>query len=103
MMIIVGLGLLMKYNLIPGNQRWIKYGRNVDLYLFGLDRHQWGTIHLILGYILIGLLVLHLILHWKVIMRMYRQLIQKIQLRRKYGFKMSDVEKVIVEYQILKK
>ena len=61
---IAGIGFLIKFTLIPGQDRWIKYGRNVDLYLFGMDRHEWGTIHLIIGFILLGLLVLHIILHW---------------------------------------
>ena len=64
---IVGIGFLMKYILIPGKDRWIKYGKNVDLYFADLDRHEWGSIHLILGFILLGLLVLHIIFHWRTI------------------------------------
>jgi len=75
MMAIAGLGLLMKYVLIPGKDRWAVYGERVNLYFFGLDRHEWGSIHLILGYILIGLLALHIILHWKKILVIYRKLI----------------------------
>ena len=96
MMAIVGLGFLMKYNLIPGEQRWLKYGRNVDLYLFGLDRHQWGTIHLILGFILLGLLALHIILHWKVILSMYRQLIRNNKSRKKLGFTFIIVSLILI-------
>jgi len=33
--------------------------------MLGLDRHQWGYIHLVLGYVLLGLLVLHIIFHWR--------------------------------------
>ncbi len=68
---IVGIGFIVKYVLIPGNQRWIVYGENVELYLFGMDRHEWGNIHLILGFILIGLLALHIIFHWKLILGLY--------------------------------
>jgi hypothetical protein len=52
MMAIAGIGFLMKYVLVPGSERWEKYGSNVDLFLWGWDRHQWGALHLILGYIL---------------------------------------------------
>ncbi len=75
MMAIAGIGFFMKYVLIPGKERWVKYGRNVEIYLFGMDRHEWGTIHLILGLTLLGLLVLHIVLHWKMILNLYRCLI----------------------------
>ena len=75
MMAIAGIGFLMKFVLIPGKERWVKYGRNVDLYLLGMDRHEWGTIHLVIGFILLGLLVLHIILHWKMILAMYHRFI----------------------------
>lgn len=72
---IVGIGFLMKFTLIPGKDRLIKYGRNVDLLLFKMDRHEWGTIHLVIGFIFLGLLVLHIILNWKMIVNMYHRLI----------------------------
>lgn len=70
------LGLLIKYILLPGKERWIVYGDNVDLYFLGLDRHEWGTIHLIIGFVLLGLLILHIILHWKTILALYSKLIK---------------------------
>lgn len=60
-----GLGLMIKYVLVPGSKRWDIYGRNVDLSFLGMDRHGWGTVHLICAIFFIGLLVLHIILHWK--------------------------------------
>ena len=77
-----GIGFLMKFVLIPGKERWVKYGRNVDLNLLGLDRHEWGTIHLIIGFTLLGLLVLHIVLHWKVILSIYNKLISRQMTRR---------------------
>jgi len=71
MMAIAGIGLLMKYVLIPGKERVVKYGRDVELYLVGMDRHEWGTVHLVIGFILLGLLVFHIVLHWKMIVNMY--------------------------------
>ena len=72
---ITGVGLLMKYMLIPGYLRWEVYGRNVGLYLWGLDRHQWGMIHLVIGLVFLGLLVLHVVLHWSMIVGIYYKLI----------------------------
>ena len=51
----------------------------------GMDRHQWGTIHLILGYVLIGLLALHLFLHWNIIKSVYRKLIKRPLLNKLVG------------------
>jgi len=67
-----GIGLLIKYVLIAGKDRWVEYGRNVDLQLFGLDRHEWGNIHLVLGYVLFGLLAIHIFIHWKAIVCLCR-------------------------------
>lgn len=79
---IIGIGLLMKFVLLPGKDRVLKYGRNVDLFLLRMDRHEWGTIHLIIGLVLVGLLVFHIILHWRTILALYRQLIASPPVRR---------------------
>ena len=76
-----GLGFLMKYVLILGEERWAVYGRNVDLSFLGMDRHGWGTIHLTIGFVLLGLFMLHIILHWEVILSMYRGLISTQKIR----------------------
>ena len=73
---IVGIGFLIKYTLISGQERWGIYGRNVEISLLGMDRHQWGMLHLILGFILLGLLVAHIILHWKIITNVYKKLLK---------------------------
>jgi len=70
-----GIGLLIKYSLISGKDQWEVYGSNVELTLWGWDRHQWGSLHLILGFILFGLLLLHLLFHWKQIKGLFRHLI----------------------------
>ena len=74
---IIGIGFLIKYTLISGQDRWEIYGPKVKLYLLGMDRHQWGQLHLILGFVLLGLLVIHTILHWKVITNVYRKIIKE--------------------------
>jgi len=78
---IAGIGLLIKYVLIPGFQRWEVYGRNVELLFWGMDRHEWGTIHLCLGGAFVALLVLHLVLHWGAIVALCRRLIPHRALR----------------------
>ncbi len=82
MMAIAGIGFLMKYVLIPGKETGAKYGRKVELFLLGMDRHEWGTIHLITGFTLLGFLTLHIILHWKMILNIYHRLIRSRRARR---------------------
>ncbi len=74
---IIGIGFLIKYTLISGRERWNVYGRNVELSLFGMDRHQWGMLHLILAFVLLGLLIVHIIFHWKVITNVYKKIIKE--------------------------
>ena len=83
MMLITSIGFLIKFTLIPGREAWEIYGRNVDLFLFGMDRHQWGTLHLYIGFTLLGLLILHIYLHWKMIVALYRQLITSPKIRKR--------------------
>lgn len=73
---IMGIGFLLKFRLLSGHEKWEKYGANLDTTLFGLDRHQWGTIHLILGLTLFVVLVLHIWFHWNMIICIFRKLIK---------------------------
>lgn len=79
--VIAGLGLLIKYVLLPGTERWVKFGRSVDMTFWGFDRHDWGTVHLILGITLVVLLILHIILHWNVIICLYKSIIKRKAIR----------------------
>jgi hypothetical protein len=74
-MAMAGLGFLMKYVLLPGRESWLQYGRNVKLAFWGWDRHDWGAIHLYLGFFFLGLLGLHIFLHWRQIVRLFQRLI----------------------------
>jgi hypothetical protein len=74
---LIGIGFLIKYTLISGQERWEVYGSNVELYLLGMDRHQWGMLHLILGFVLFILLVVHIVLHWKVVTTVYQRIIKQ--------------------------
>ena len=72
---ISGIGILMKHVLVPGFMRHEIYGRNVDLMHWGLDRHQWGTIHFLISLTFLVLTLLHIILHWGMIAGIYRNLV----------------------------
>ncbi len=72
---IAGIGFLIKYVLVPGFKRNDIYGRDFELYYWGIDRHQWGTIHLTLSFILLFLLLLHIIFHWKQIVGIFKMMV----------------------------
>lgn len=74
-MAVAGLGFMMKWILLPGHKINEVYGTNTDLLFWGMDRHQWGAIHLYLALFLVFLLVLHLVLHWDMIVTIFRQMI----------------------------
>ena len=71
MMALIGVGLLNRYVLLTGQQKWEKYGENLEFDLWGFDRHDWNYIHFLLGLILFGLLVFHIWFHWKLILNIY--------------------------------
>ena len=75
LMSITGMGFLMKYVLVPGYIRNIMYDGNVDLYFLGLNRHEWGSIHLWLSFFFLFLLTFHIILHWKMIRCIFQRLV----------------------------
>jgi len=79
---LAGIGFLMKYVLLSGKEAQAKYDTKVELSLLDLNRHEWGTIHLIIALVLAGLLLLHIILNWKQILNMYHRLIGGQALRR---------------------
>jgi len=81
MMAMGGIGFLLEYILIPGQESWEKYGKKVDLFYLGLDRHEWADIHLILAFIFLALLILHIIFHWKPIKKLYSCTIKNGSLR----------------------
>jgi len=76
-----GIGFLIKYVVLPGVKRNEIYGNDVELYFLGLDRHQWGAIHLICSLTFIFLLLLHIIFHWKMIVCIFRSMVPRRNLR----------------------
>jgi uncharacterized membrane protein len=79
---IIGIGFLIKYTLVSGIERKQIYGQHVDLLFLNMNRHQWGTIHFILGLIFFGLLATHIFLHWKMITSAYQKLIETQKKKR---------------------
>lgn len=77
LMPMAGIGLMIKYVLLPGVQRNTRYGADVDLEFLGMDRHQWGTIHLIISITFLVFMILHIILHWKMIVCLFKRMIPK--------------------------
>ena len=57
---LVTTGLLMEWVLPPGSGR-------EGLILWGWDRHDWGEAHFWLAITAIGLVILHLALHWTLV------------------------------------
>lgn len=77
LMLMAGLGLLIKYVLLPGYKRNAVYEGDVELYYMGLTRHDWGTIHLWLSLFFLFLMLIHIILHWKMIVCIFRQMVAR--------------------------
>ena len=82
LMAIAGLGFLIKYILIPGYKRNVLYPGDVELFFMGITRHEWGRIHLLLGFIFLFLLLLHIILHWNMIGHIFRQMLSGKSIRK---------------------
>ena len=49
-------GFLLRFPLPPGSQK--------THILWGLTRHQWGTVHTWLSFLLVAVLLVHVALHW---------------------------------------
>ncbi len=75
LMAVAGLGFLMKYVLLPGYKINEIYGTDTDLFFRGLDRHQWGAIHLYLALSMLFLLIFHIIFHWSSIVSIFKRMI----------------------------
>ena len=54
---LVTTGLLARYVMPPGTGHWLT--------LYGMNRHEWGTVHFWLAVGLCGLALVHVWLHWQ--------------------------------------
>jgi hypothetical protein len=60
-------GYILRFPLPPGS--------NKSLSLWGLTRHQWGDVHFWVSLALLGVILLHVVLHWQwVVITMRRKL-----------------------------
>jgi cytochrome b561 len=82
MMALLGTGYVRKYVLLSGSASRASYGYKVHSTLLGWNRQQWSDIHLYLAYSILFLLCLHIVLHWKQIRIMYKNLIKDSFTRR---------------------
>lgn len=57
-------GVLLHYLLPPGSGRWST--------IWGLNRHEWGEIHLYIAVVFFATLALHLFIHWRVLINMVK-------------------------------
>lgn len=73
MMALAGTGLVRKYILLSGANSKMTYGYKVHMTLMGINRDGWGDIHLYLGFILLGLLLVHIVQHFKQMNTIFRR------------------------------
>ncbi len=78
---IIGIGFMIKYVLLTGEQKIEKFGANFEQTFLGLNRHGWGDIHLYLGFIFIALLIIHIVFHWDMIIVMFKKFFDKMKLK----------------------
>lgn len=100
---VAGIGFLIKYLLIPGFQRNLIYGSNADLEFLVLTRHQWGTVHLILGIVFLVLLIIHIVLHWKMITCIFQRLIPHKTIRIAFTVLLTGLGLFLFSFPLLVK
>lgn len=71
LVLLASSGLMLRFQLPPGSGGLHGIGsgpgagdRSVTI-VWGLSRHEWGNIHYWIALLLMGVLAVHLILHWK--------------------------------------
>ncbi|MBN1911537.1 MAG: DUF4405 domain-containing protein, partial [Pirellulales bacterium] len=71
-------GLLVRYVLPPGSGHFgsVGEGRQAEgkavSTVWGMTRHEWGDVHFYLALALLGLMAVHLFLHWRWIIHVVR-------------------------------
>lgn len=53
----VATGYILRFPLPPGSNKYLT--------LWGLTRHEWGNVHFWISLALLGVVLLHVILHWQ--------------------------------------
>jgi hypothetical protein len=98
---LAGIGFLLKYVFLSGQEAQIVYGARVEQFLWGLEEHDWGTIHLIIGLVMAALLVFHIILNWNTIIRMFQRLVNYQKIRRTIALIFAFIIITIVVFPFL--
>ncbi len=98
---VAGIGFLIKYILIPGIRRNSIYGSSVDLEFLGLNRHQWGTVHLILSIVFLVLLIIHIVLHWKMITCVFQRMIPDKTIRTVFAVSLTCIGLLLISFPLL--
>jgi hypothetical protein len=70
----LGTGFMLRYVLPPGSggAEGAHGGAREYLTVWGLSRHEWGSVHYGVSLALLAILALHLLLHWQWIVAMVR-------------------------------
>ena len=87
----IGIGLMIKYVLLTGEQKKEIFGVNFEQTFLGLNRHGWGNIHLYLGFIFLGLILLHIIIHWSLIVAMFKKFFERFRMKKSIAFLFTSV------------
>ncbi|MBN1824925.1 MAG: DUF4405 domain-containing protein [Candidatus Eisenbacteria bacterium] len=64
LLLLLSTGILIRYVLPAGSGHFLA--------LWGMDRHEWGTVHFWIAVVFLALMAIHLVLHWSWIACMIR-------------------------------
>lgn len=95
---ITGIGLLIKFTLPSGQDKWAIYGTNNELLFLNMDRHQWGDIHFVVSVIMISLLILHLVFHWQFIASIFGKIIKHSPLKLLIGTSFAFITILLIVF-----
>ncbi|MGD9555758.1 MAG: DUF4405 domain-containing protein [Mangrovibacterium sp.] len=101
LMPMAGIGLMIKYILLPGTERNERYGSDVDLEFMGLTRHEWGSVHLIISIVFLVLLFFHIILHWKMIVCIFGRMVPNKTMRIWTATGLTIVSTLLIAFPLL--
>lgn len=62
---LIATGIILRFALPPGTNR--------SLALWGLTRHQWGDLHFWVALATLGVIIIHLLLHWTWVVAVVRR------------------------------
>lgn len=71
LVLLASTGLMLRWQMPPGSGglhgmgSGAGAGRRPVTVVWGLSRHEWGSVHYWIAVVLIGVLAVHLLLHWK--------------------------------------